>query len=408
MRKGLGFASTPFELPSGINLLRYPSTALAFRHLLFWFGALFVGVVALLQATHRSEPAPARVALTIKDANTSRLVKSAGGEIPMPPNTPAAHASTLAPMPAGHGSLIGAAWFAGERESAPDVRIAFSSFDQTSQDWTPARFIVDRESLAQALGFGVRRLGNPVLWRDDEDRLHLFVVGTGLGGWATSRIIHLQQSDDDTHAEQPTFEARAVLPLSWLWNLSHLVRNAPLVLADGAVVLPVYFELGTKYPALARLDRAGGFRGISRISRRGNLLQPALLPVGEHRWLAYMRMSGGTHRIAMAETKDAGTHWQDRPDLELPNPNASVAALNANGVHALTFNPSRTGRDRLVTATSADGERWTIAAELALGQLGDEYSYPAMLWHQNALWVSYTNQRKNIAWQRFTFEQQSP
>lgn len=367
-----------------------------------------MSVIALLQANHRSEPAPARVSITTTDGVSFRLVKSGGGEIPMPANTPSAHASTLAPLPANHSSLIAAAWFAGERESAPDVRIAFSSFDKAAQRWTPARFIVDRQSLAKELGFGIRRLGNPVLWRDDDDRLHLFVVGTGIGGWATSRIIHLQQSDDGTNAEQPRFEARAVLPLSWLWNLSHLVRNAPLVLADGSVVLPIYFELGTKYPTMAQLDRTGSFRGISRISRKGNLLQPALLPLSEHRWLAYMRMSGGTHRIAMAETKDAGTNWQDRPDLELPNPNASVAALNANGVPALTFNPSSTGRDRLVTATSADGERWNISAELALGQTGDEYSYPAMLWHEDALWVSYTDRRRHIAWQRFTIVRQSP
>lgn len=381
---------------------------LAFRHLFFWLGALFVSVIALLQANHRSELAPARVSITATDGVGFRLIKSGGGEIPMPANTPSAHASTLAPLPSGHSSLIAAAWFAGERESAPDVRIAFSTFEKAEQRWTPARFIVDRESLANELGFGIRRLGNPVLWRDDDDRLHLFVVGTGIGGWATSRIIHLQQSDDGTNAEQPRFEARAVLPLSWLWNLSHLVRNAPLVLADGSVVLPIYFELGTKYPTMAQLDRTGSFRGISRISRKGNLLQPALLPLSEYRWLAYMRMSGGTHRIAMAETKDAGTNWQDRPDLELPNPNASVAALNANGVPALTFNPSSKGRDRLVTATSADGERWNISAELALGQTGDEYSYPAMLWHEDALWVSYTDRRRHIAWQRFTIVRQSP
>ena len=385
-----------------------PLSPLAFRHLLFWLGALFVSVIALLQATHRHEPAPARVSLTAANGDNVRLVKSAGGTIPMPPDTPSAHASTLAPLPSGQRSLIAAAWFAGERESAPDVRIAFSTFDKAGQRWTPARFIVDRGSLAKELGFGIRRLGNPVLWRDDDDRLHLFVVGTGIGGWATSRIVHLRQSNDSTDAEQARFEACAVLPLSWLWNLSHLVRNAPLVLADGAVVLPIYFELGTKYPTLARLDRAGSFSGISRISRKGNLLQPALLPVSENRWLAYMRMSGGTHRIAMAETNDAGMNWQDRADLELPNPNASVAALNADGVNALTFNPSSRGRDRLVTATSADGQRWNISAELALGQTGDEYSYPAMLWHEDELWVSYTDRRRHIAWQRFTIVKQSP
>jgi len=381
---------------------------LAFRHLFFWFGALLVGGIALLQASYQSETSPARVTLTAANVGDVRLVKSGGGEVPMPPDTPSAHSSTLASLPAQHSSLVAAAWFAGERESAPDVRIAFSSFDKTRQRWTPAVFIVDRHLLGQQLGFGIRRLGNPVLWRDDNDHLHLFVVGTGIGGWATSRIIHLQQRGDTLSTTDPQFAPRAVLPLSWLWNLSYLVRNSPVVLANGAVVLPIYFELGSKYPALAKLDRTGSFRGIARISRKPNLLQPAVLPISEHRWFAYMRMSGGNHRIAMAETQDAGTHWHDRPDLQLPNPNASVAAINANGFHALTFNPSSTGRDQLVTATSANGERWRISAQLAIGETGDEFSYPAMLWHENTLWVSYTDRRRHIAWQRFTVTRNTP
>ena len=322
----------------------------------------------------------------------------------MPPNTPSAHASSLAPLSSRNSSLVAAAWFAGERESAADVRIAFSSFDKTDQHWTPATFVVDRHQLGSQLGFGVRRLGNPVLWLDDEDRLHLFVVGTGVGGWATSRIIHLQQTDDTRDTQHPRFEPSAILPLSWLWNMSHLVRNAPLVLSDGAVALPVYFELGSKYPALARLDRNGQFHGITRISRKTQLLQPALLPLSERHWLAYMRMSGGSQRIALAETLDAGAHWQDQPDMALPNPNASVAAVNADGIHALTYNPSSHGRDSLVTATAADGRAWQIASELARGTTGDEYSYPAMLWHDDALWISYTDRRRQIAWQRFTIE----
>jgi predicted neuraminidase len=377
---------------------------LALRHLFFWFGALLVSAIIWLQASHQSDPSPARLRLSSDATGTVQLIKAASGAIPMPPNTPSAHASTLAPLSARNTSSVAAAWFAGERESAPDVRIVFSSFDKADQRWTPARFVVDRHQLGRQLGFGVRRLGNPVLWLDDEERLHLFVVGTGVGGWATSRIIHLQQTDDTRDAPYPRFEPSAVLPLSWLWNLSHLVRNAPLVLGDGAVALPVYFELGSKYPAVARLDRDGNFVGITRISRKTHLLQPALLPLNEHHWLAFMRMSGGSQRIALAETLDAGAHWHDQPDMALPNPNASVAAVNADGIHALTFNPSVHGRDNLVTATAADGRVWNVAAELARGPTGDEYSYPAMLWHDGALWVSYTDRRRQIAWQRFTIQ----
>ncbi len=320
----------------------------------------------------------------------------------MPAATPAAHASSLVALPSAHAGEVAAAWFAGERESAPDVRIAYSHFDRQSRQWQPASFILSREELGRQLGHGVRRLGNPVLWRDSTDKLHLFVVATGLGGWAASRIAHLVQVNDPLADEPPRFQARQILPLSWLWNTSHLVRNAPLSLADGGVALPVYFELGAKYPAMVTLSNNGDLAGVSRISARSNLLQPALLAMDSSHWLAFMRMSGGTARIAVAQSHDAGRHWTDLPDLPLPNPNASVAALSLGTVQALTFNPAMNSRDTLSLAVSTDGQRWETLADLERGSAGDEFSYPSMVWTEGALWVSYTNRRQRIAWQRFT------
>lgn len=326
----------------------------------------------------------------------------------MPTDTPSAHASSLVTLPNPHPSALAAAWFAGERESAPDVRIALSSFDRGSQQWTPARYIVDRESLGAALGFGIRRLGNPVLWRDNNDRLHLFVVGTGPGGWAASRIIHLQQKGESSNLDHIEFQPRQVLPLSWFWNISHLVRNSPLSLVDGGMVLPVYFEVGAKYPAIARFSAEGDFTGIARISARRNLLQPALVPIDKQHWLAYMRMSGGTQRIAAAETRDGGRHWRDLPDLPLPNPNAAVAAVRVGNVHALAFNPSINSRATLSLAFSKDGRDWSTVADVEQGAPGDEFSYPSLAWAEDALWVSYTNRREKISWKRYEFAKGAP
>ena len=325
----------------------------------------------------------------------------------MPAGAPSAHASSLVALSNHHTSAVAAAWFAGERESAPDVRIAFSSFDRASQQWAPARYVVDRELLGASLGFGIRRLGNPVLWRDANDRLHLFVVGTGPGGWAASRIIHLQQQGNSSLLDDIGFKPRQVLPLSWFWNISHLVRNSPLPLADGGAVLPVYFEVGTKYPVIATLSASGDFTGIARISSRRNLLQPALVPIDEQHWLAYMRMSGGTQRIASAETLDGGKHWRDLPDLPLPNPNAAVAAIRVGGTHALAFNPSINSREVLSLALSEDGRNWNTVAQIEKGTAGDEFSYPSMAWADDALWVSYTNRREKISWKRYEFAKES-
>ena len=58
----------------------------------------------------------------------------------------------------------------------------------------------------------------------------------------------------------------------WLWNTSHLVRNPPLTLADGGMVLPLHFELGLKYPVFAWFNRDGDLVVVSPAAqiRRGD------------------------------------------------------------------------------------------------------------------------------------------
>jgi predicted neuraminidase len=60
-------------------------------------------------------------------------------------------------------------------------------------------------------------------------------------------------------------------------------------------------------------------------------------------------------------------------------------------------------RHRLDLSQSVDGEHWALAQPQALveGQSGQEFSYPALTWANDSLWVSYTDQRRQIAWQRF-------
>jgi predicted neuraminidase len=337
-------------------------------------------------------------------ASDSRLVVQAQGQIPMPAHTPAAHASTLLALPADHPSTLLAFWFAGSRESGPDVQIAASAFDRASQQWQPARFVVNRQQAGQMLGFGLRRLGNPVAWRDAQGRVHLFVVATGPGGWAAGRILHLKQVGDGRDFAQLAFRPERVLPLSWLWNISHLVRAMPSSLADGGMVLPAYFELDLKYPVALRFDAAGGFRGMTRMSRRGHLLQPTLLMRSETDWLALMRDGGHDKKIKLAQTGNGGRDWHDLPDLPLANPDAAIAGLTlGTGLQLLAHNPRPDSRAVLDLSTSPDGLHWTRQLTLAQGAneaAGAEYSYPSLAWADDSLWVSYTDQRRSIAWQQ--------
>lgn len=390
-------------------------------HLLRACAALAIaGLLGLADAARRADLGPAlahagaqiQVSGSAQSPGEARLTgghweRVGQGHIPMPPGVLAAHASALVALPATHPSALLAFWFAGDRESAPNVQIAMSSLDRATGRWSPARMVLDRWEVAQQLGFGIRRLGNPVAWVDGQGQVHLFVVATGIGGWAAGRVLHLQQAAP-TPQTPWVWKATAVLPLSWLWNTSYLVRTAPLPLADGGMVLPVYFELARKYPVALRLDAMGALLSMVPISTQGQTLQPALLATGERDWLAFMRDGGPEGRIRMARSADGGAHWSDAGDLPLDNPNASVATLTAGDQHLLVYNPRKIGRNELRMASSADGRMWSTVLDLESGPPGHEYSYPAMAMADGQLWVSYTYQRQSIAWQRFSWVGASP
>ena len=373
-----------------------------------WACGLLIGVALIgLDGVQRSGAMPAASAVwRSADPATSgkALVLQGSGAIPMPDHTPAAHASTLLALPATHPAAVMAFWFAGQRESADDVQIAASQFDRSSQQWSAARFVVNRKVVGAQLGYGIRRLGNPVAWLDAQGKVHLFVVATGLGGWAAARIVHLRQSDAGQDFSQLKFDPVRVLPLSWLWNTSFLVRTAPLALADGGMVLPVHFELGIKYPVALRFDARGEFKGMVRISSRKHLLQPTLLMVTASEWLALMRDQSPMGKVAVAQTTDAGQHWRDLPELTLDNPDSSVAGLAVvPGRLWLAHNSSLHNRNVLDLSESTDGKNWSLVQTLARGQGAAEYSYPAITWADNSVWLSYTDQRQRISWQRFSF-----
>ena len=335
--------------------------------------------------------------------------KVAEGDLPQPASAPAAHASHLLTLPAQSPYAIAAFWFAGERESAPDVRIAMSLLDRQTHAWREAQWVVDRHAMGAALGHGLRRLGNPVAWIDAQQRIHVFVVATGLGGWAASRVLHLRQAPGSTDMASLQLDVVRVLPLSWLWNTSHLVRNPPLPLADGGMVLPLHFELGLKYPVFAWFNPAGDLVGLRRISTRKDVLQPSLLALTPTHWLALMRTQSPVRRVAAVESFDAGAHWQSHADLDLPNPDAALATLAlAPQQFALVQHPLAQGRHALAWQLSNDGTSWSAPMPVAQGPEGSEFSYPAMAWSNDSLWISYTHQRTHIRWQRWQTTGEAP
>ncbi len=361
-----------------------------------------------------SEPAPSALGRpaalptqhpnSVDAASPWPFVLEAQGLMPQPPLAPSAHASQLLSLPNDPLFSLAAFWFAGTEEGAEDVRIVMSLWSRSAQAWTLPSVVVDRHAAGAALGKGVRRLGNPVAWLDQQQRLHLFVVATGMGGWAAGRVLHLQQ----TQAQQP-LQADALgmqvvgqLPLSWFWNISHLVRHAPLPLADGGMVLPLYFEMGIKYPVFAWFSPQGAFQGVRRFTARQNILQAAPVAMDGSHWLAYLRTQAPNDHVAVLESRDAGLNWSLHEDLPLSNTDSAVAVWRLpSGMLVMARNPQEGYRSQLLAHHSADGLHWSAPQPLVQGVPGNEFAYPSWAWQDDRLWVSYTHLRQGIAWQRW-------
>ena len=332
---------------------------------------------------------PAHIERAIK--GNIMLTKLAEAVIPMPPGVPSAHASTLAALP---GNAMIAFWWAGSRESGPDVKVYSSRF--AGGKWGPSREVASRDSLGAALGFGIRRIGNPVAWTDRNGKVHLYVVATGLGGWAASRVVQLVSSDLGG-----TFEVVRVLPMSPMFNNSVLVRTTPVALADGGWWLPVYFELGIKYPMLMAFDDKGDPRWLARIGSRITTLQPAVVATSATEAHAWMRDASDERRVQHAVSRDAGASWEDQPPLEMANHSSSVAAyrLTRGGMLMLNNHVKKGGsaRNILRLSISNDARSWRHMLDVVQGTTDEEFSYPALQQVGNELHITYTSRRQAIA-----------
>ncbi len=340
-----------------------------------------------------SERREAKVLVRTEAVATGKvtLTKVSDNLIPMPPGVPSAHASTLAALP---GDAMIAFWWAGSRESGPDVKVYASRF--AGGKWSPSREVASRESLGAALGFGVRRIGNPVAWTERDGKVHLFVVATGLGGWAASRIVHLVSSDLGGN-----FTVLRVLPMSPLFNTSVLVRTTPVALADGGWWLPVYFELGIKYPMLMAFDAKGDPRWLARIGSRTSSLQPALVASSDTEAHAWMRDGSDERKVQHAISRDGGASWQDQPAVELANHDSSVAAhrLTRGGMLMLHNHVLKGGsaRNILRLSLSNDARSWKHMLDVVTGTTDEEFSYPALQQVGSEVHITYTSRRQAIA-----------
>jgi len=272
------------------------------------------------------------------------------------------------------GSLA-CAWYAGTREGAKDVGVWVSDLSlpavkpaapperHQAAAWSVPRVILDREIATEELDRFIRKVGNALLFTDAEQRLWLIYVSIAVGGWSGSSL-NARCSLDRGITWQPSHR----LSLSPCFNISELVRAAPVRLASGEIGLPIYHEFVGQFPEMLWLRPNGNRLSATKTRMTGghSFIQPVIVPMGPKHAIAYLRNLTADRCIGYQETQDAGRTWTAPRSLSLPNPNSSMAAVRlSNGSVLMAFNDSTKNREDMTLAVSLDGiNDWTRIMEL--------------------------------------------
>lgn len=322
------------------------------------------------------------------------------------------HASTVVELTNGD---VMAAWFAGSREGAPDVKIYGARLHDGA--WNRPAVLASADGVA---------CWNPVLFRTRDGRLWLYYkYGTHPSTWKGAR----KWSDD----EGRTWSKVEYLPVGILGP----IKDKPLVLADGTIVSGSSVENGkwnawierstdngktwTKFgpitvpasedvPGAAALAAAHEKQGpavdgvstkVYRPSKTTvGIIQPSVVWMGGKHLRFFARSRTRASRIAVADSWDDGKTWTRAHFIGLPNPNSGIDAVRLkDGRIVLAFNDSYNERTPLNLAISRDGVRFRIFKTLENGP--GQYSYPALIQATNGdLLVTYTWRRKSIKFVR--------
>ncbi|MDX8382492.1 MAG: sialidase family protein, partial [Ghiorsea sp.] len=217
-------------------------------------------------------------------------------------------------------------WFAGSREGHKDVQIFQTTFSHLQQTWAIPKPMLDVAYLDDVLGRYVGKIGNPVVFVDSQQRMWLFFVTVSYGGWAGSNINVMWSEDLGQHWNTPKR-----LITSPFINVSTLVRNPPVELEDGSLLLPIYHEFVAQFPESLRVSRAGEVMRKTRMFGHNGGIQPVFFQGEDHVLHALMRSGVHSHeaRVKSIKSLDDGQTWQDYKVTALANPNAAVVAVKA-------------------------------------------------------------------------------
>ena len=265
-------------------------------------------------------------------------------------------------------------WFAGSQEAQADVEIVGVRIGPDG-GVSPVAPHLTSGALAEA--FEPRQLvvtlGNTVEHEGAAGRIYATVVS--VGGWAMASIAEVVMGPD---AQDGPVSARK-LNLSPLLNRSFLVKSPMVAYADGTHALPAYFEMGSTYGALVRLDGQGRVRDMRRMAGPMKAIQPMIVPLDSARAVAFLRnFDSASRSLLISRTEDGGQTWSPVREMDMPNPSAPVAALGIGGDAILMAVNDDAGDGGILNLVLSEdgGATWRHLRTLEQG--GGDARYPMM------------------------------
>ncbi|SNS00290.1 Predicted neuraminidase (sialidase) [Anaerovirgula multivorans] len=313
------------------------------------------------------------------------------------------HASTLLRLEDGS---IYLAWFAGTKEGEADVDIWISK--KEGDKWKNPFKISDEKEVPH---------WNPVLLqRGNGDILLFYKVGKLLKEWYTKVKI----SKDDGESWGKSFE---MVPKDR--GGRGPVRNKVILLSNGWLAAPGSTENGI-WKAFVDISKDDGESWVKSAdiminnindqqvekvfsdipvteqSFKGRgVIQPSLWESKPGQIHMLLRSTEGC--IYRSDSLDYGITWTEAYPTNLPNNNSGIDVVKMqDGTLVLAYNPVGINwgpRTPMVLSVSKDnGLTWH--EEIKFESDAGEYSYPAIIAVKDEVFVSYTWNRKNIAfWQ---------
>lgn len=312
------------------------------------------------------------------------------------------HASTLLRLESG---TVLCAWFGGSREGNDDVGIWMSRREEKT--WSrPVLLESSKEPH-----------WNPVLFELEKDKIILFYkVGREISRWRTMYAI---STDGGI-----TFLKSQEL-IAGDEGGRGPVRNKPIRLSNGWILAPGSTEQGewrafvdisldngntwekSKEICAESLNYIRGERTVKKeesgipVSEQSfygrGVIQPTLW---EDEKGVHMLLRSTEGHIYRSDSGDMGKTWTDAYPIKLPNNNSGIDLVKMeNKELVLIYNPVEENwgmRSPISLAVSKDGGK-TFERIKDLDSKEGEFSYPAVISHNDRVFVSYTYKRENIA-----------